>query len=44
MKQTFLKSIYSREVNDGRIDNNNNKAKQNIQDSWRYGGQQNWLL
>ena len=34
MKQTFLKSIYSREVNDGRIDNNNNnKAKQNIQNS-----------
>ena len=43
MKQTFLKSIYSREVNDGRIDNNN-KAKQNIQNSWRYRGQQNWLL
>ena len=27
MKQTFWKSIYSREVNDGRIDNNNKANK-----------------
>ena len=35
-KPPLLKSMYSQEVKDGRIDNN--EAKKNIQNSRRYGG------